>query len=215
MTTKESISVVGHQDYLGLPTKKGCNMNRNIAVMAALTLTAIAAFGQNKNEPTTARTKIEAFERQAGSVIIRGFSHLGAVPGTFGGSVSVETREFTNATTGKKEYGITVEVKESGRLEREDRSYVDYDEIEGLLKGIEYISKINKSVTPMDEFQADYRTKGDLMISTFSSSGTIDAAVQSGRIGGADVIINMPNLQKLHDLIMQAKAKIDATRATT
>jgi hypothetical protein len=165
-----------------------------------------------KSRTPPQKTKVEAFERQIGSVIIRGFSELGAIPGVFGGQVGVETREFVNATTGKKEYGVVIEVNEGGRLERKDRAYVDYDEIEALLKGIDYIVKIDRTVTTFDNFQADYTTKGEMTLSTFSSGGTVKGAVSTSRIGGADLIIELTGLQQLRNLIFEAKAKIDASR---
>jgi hypothetical protein len=191
-------------------------MNLRFAVAALSLSFAVASSCAQETKPdqTAPRTKLEAFEKQSGSVIIRGFSEIGSVAGTYGGHVTVESREFTNASSGKKEYGIVVEVKESGRLERDDRSFVDYEEIPALLKGLEYIAKVDHSVTTLNDFQADYRTKGDLMISTFSSStiGGTAAAVQSGRIGAVSVIINMEALQQLRSVLEQAKAKLDAAK---
>jgi hypothetical protein len=189
-------------------------MKLSICFITLLVVATCVEAQQPKTE-STPKTKLEAFERQSGSVIIRGFSRHGSVSGKYGGSVAVESREFTNATTGKREHGIVIEVKEGGRLEREDRSFIDYDEIDGLLKGIEYISKIQKDVTPFDHFQADYRTKGDLTVSTFSSDGgEIAAAIESGRIGSVDVIIDLASLQKLRNIILEAKEAIDKVRKT-
>jgi hypothetical protein len=158
-------------------------------------------------------TKLEAFEKQTGSVVVRGFTSIGSVRGTYDGTVSVEAREFLNATTTKREYGIVIETKESGRLERENRSFVDYDEIDSLLKGIDYITKIDASASKLGDFQADYRTKGELEVSTFSSQGGIMAAVTSGRIGSVMVIMGLSELAKFRTLIADAKAKIDTVRS--
>ena len=51
------------------------------------------------------KTKIEAFDAQQGTVVIRGFSNMGELKGVYGGVVSVESRELTHATTGRKEFG--------------------------------------------------------------------------------------------------------------
>jgi hypothetical protein len=160
----------------------------------------------------TPKTKLEAFERQTGTVIIRGFTTVGSVRGIYGGTASVEAREFTNATTGKQEFGIVVEVKEAGRLEREDRSYIDYDEIESLLRGIDYVVKIDSSATKLADFQADYHTKGDLTITTFSSGSDVKAAITSGRIGSVDVIITTADLQQFRNLVAAARTKLDELR---
>jgi len=83
------------------------------------------------------------------------------------GSVTVTAREFRDASNPKlRQTGLTVEVKESGRVERESVSFVDYDEIDSLLRGIDYISKIERNVTSLKDFEAEYRTKVDFGITT-------------------------------------------------
>jgi len=169
---------------------------------------------QTKPEPShKAKTKLEAFQAKTGVVIIRGFSVIGSVSGQYSGSVSVESREFLDASTGKREYGITIHVAKGGEIERENTSYIDYDEIESLLKGIDYISKVKSSVTNLEDFQADYRTKGDFQISTFSArKGAIMAAVSSGAYGEVSTYFPLSKLDGLRDLIVKAKAKLDTIK---
>jgi hypothetical protein len=167
---------------------------------------------QQTEQPRDVKTKLEAFQAKTGVVIIRGFSEIGTTAGMYGTSVKVESKEFTEATTGRREYGITVEVKGGGRLERENTSYVDYDEIDSLIKGIDYIAKIDSTVTKLNNFQADYKTKDDLSFSTFSSQGEVLFGVQSGRIGPALAYFNMSKLPEIRDLIVSAKAKLDSIR---
>lgn len=193
-------------------------MKSVIGLWLGVFLLAGSACGQQtaKSEAATApKTKLEAFEHQTGSVIIRGFTTVGVVKGEYGGTASVEAREFTNATTEKHEFGIVIEVKEAGRLEREDRSYVDYDEIDSLLRGIDYVVKIDSSATKLADFQADYHTKGDLTVTTFSSGSEVKAAITSGRIGGVDVIVPLARLQEFRSLVAAAKSKLDELRKPT
>lgn len=125
-------------------------------------------------------------------------------------TVTVDAREFRDASNpNSRAAGIAIVVKESGRLERENTSFVDADEIDSLLKGIEYIAKIGKDVTKHENFEADYKTKGDLRISVYNDpSGKISAAVASGRIGRTRAFIQMRDLEELHKLITEAKAKL-------
>jgi hypothetical protein len=149
---------------------------------------------------------------QDGAVIVRGFSKVGEVKGQFGTSVLIESKEFTNASTGKKEHGITFEVKEGGRLERDHTSYVDYDEIPSLVKGLEYIAKVDKSATTFDNFQADYRTRGDLQFSVFSQDGgaKIGAAVSSGTIGKTQAFIALADLDSIRAVVETARTGLAA-----
>jgi hypothetical protein len=118
--------------------------------------------------------------------------------------------EFTDASSGARQRGIVIEVTESGRLERSDRSFIDYDEIDPLLNGIDYISKIKSDVTPLGSFEATYKTKGDLSIVTFSSrSGKVEAAVKSGYVGATTAYLSLDKLQELRSLVVKAKATLD------
>jgi len=166
---------------------------------------------QSKDAPAAApATKLEAFSAKTGAVIIRGFTTVGAVNGM--GSVSIDAREFRDAGNPKlKVTGLSIEVKESGRLERESISFVDYDEIDSLLQGIDYISKIDQNITPMKNFEAEYKTKGDFSVTTFSSSrGGISVAVSSGKFGKVSAYLKISDLSQLRTHIQNGKTAIDS-----
>jgi hypothetical protein len=106
-----------------------------------------------------------------------------------------------------------IEVKESGRLERSDRSFIDYDEIDSLLKGIDYISKITSKATMLQRFEAIYKTKGNLTVVLFSGDlGKTQAAVRSGYIGPVNAFISVDKLAELRGLIIEAKQKLDSIK---
>ncbi len=166
-----------------------------------------------KDQVPSPKTKLEEFSARTGAVIIRGFEEIGSAYGLYNTSITVEAKEFVNVSTGKREYGITIEVKkEDGRYDKESTSYIDYDEIESLIKGIDYIAKVDKSRTKFSNFQADYNTKGDFRISTFSTAGKIMVAVSSGRIGSVSAYYNLSSLTEIRTLIKKAKDKIDALK---
>lgn len=188
------------------------------ALLAALTTSAAAqqqAADPSAQQRAAPATKIEAFSAKTGVVLIKGFLTVGRVRGQ--GIVSVDAREFRDASSPKTGvYGVAIEVKESGRLERETRSFIDQDEIDSLVSGIEYISKISKSVTVMKDFEAEYRTKGDFSITVFSdSSGGLSLAVASGRIGKTSAFLKLGDLDQLKALILEAKKVIEDAKAAT
>lgn len=110
-----------------------------------ITILALSAATAQEGGPPASKTKLEKFVAQDGVVIVRGFSAVGIVRAKFGGSIAVESKEYTNVAHGKKEYGITIEVKEVSRIERTHTSHIDYDEIDSLIKGLDYIAKIDLS----------------------------------------------------------------------
>ncbi len=184
-------------------------MKKILILLMAFNLSNMANSKTLKDSIPENVTKLEQFTAKSGVVIIRGFHKIGVLKGLYRTSVTIEVKEFSNVTDGTKQYGITIETfKENGNYDKDHTSFIDYDEIDSLIKGIEYIAKINGSVTKLESFQADYKTKGDLKISTFSSSDKIIAAVTSGTIGGVAGYLKIEDLPKLVDLLTKAKEKI-------
>ena len=174
------------------------------------TLTKAQTTAQPQQEP---KTRLQAFEAQTGMVIIKGFSTIGSVSSQNGGTVTVESRESLDASTGRRELGIVIDVKKVGDTEQKNSSYIDYDEIESLLSGIDYISKVQKSVTKLDDFEAVYHTVGDFKISTFSTlKNRTMVAVSSGELDEVRVLLPFPKLDDLRGLIAGAKEKLDAIK---
>ena len=176
------------------------------------TFICVAALAQQQQPaPQESKTKLESFQRQTGTVFVKGYSDIAKINSL--GSVGVTAMEFTDATSKKRQTGIVIEVTEGGRLERSNRSFIDYDEIDPLLSGIDYIATVKPDATKLSNFEATYKTKGDLAVTTFSSSsGKIEATVKSGSIGAADAYISLQQLNQLSMAIQQAKSILDSLK---
>lgn len=180
--------------------------------IAVLLLIASISFKPLFAQETTSdpKTKLEAFDATTGVVVVIGFSSIGTVNGLYNTSAEVDVREMLNAQSGSKQYGLMIEV--TGSRDSKARAFVDYDEIESLILGIDYILKIDKAITSLDSFQADYRTNGDLKLSTFNSGGRILFSVEAGRIGAQSSFMTLENAATLRNIFAQAKSKIDEIR---
>ena len=210
---------LGVKIHRQLPSRNIMEKQLRFTIIALLAVLATPAVAQQQQavdpavqQRTSPSTKIEAFSAKTGVVMIKGFSTVGRVSGR--GIVSVDAREFRDASSPKTGvYGVAIEVKESGRLEREARSFIDQDEIDSLVSGIDYISKISKSVTVMKDFEAEYRTKGDFSITVFSDAGGgLSLAVASGRIGKTSAFLKLGDLDQLKALILEAKKAIEEAK---
>ncbi|MCO5095155.1 MAG: hypothetical protein M9960_08155 [Xanthomonadaceae bacterium] len=173
-----------------------------------LALVSPLVFSQEQAPPEPA-TKLEAFQATTGTVVVRGYTTAGTVRG-LGGVITVDAREFRDASNlGKRVTGISISVKETSRLERENTSFIDAEEIESLLQGLEYIGKATKEVTSFENFEAEYRTKGDFRVTAFNdNSGQLNIAVSSGRIGKSTAYLKAPQLQELKAFVEAARAKL-------
>ena len=145
--------------------------------------------------------------------MIKEFSTIGELKDLYGGSVSVDAMEFTNAASGEKTRGIRIEVKQTSRLERDHSSFIDYEEIASLVNGLDYIGTIDKTSIKLDDFEATYDTKGDFKITVFSQGKEKKLAVSSGQIGGTLAYFKIGDLSKLQGLLTDAVKKLDSIKS--
>ena len=82
-----------------------------------------------------------------------------------------------------------------------------------MVRGIDYIAKIDKGVSSMSSFEAEYHTKGDFSLTVFSEqSGEIGLAASSGRIGKVTAFLKLKELADLRKMLIEAKNVIDSAR---
>jgi hypothetical protein len=182
-----------------------------VAVAGALLLTGTAR-GQVTNTclPFPA-TKLEAFETNTDTVIIKATAPIGTVP-AHAGEVGVRCREITDVGTGRRESGIIIDLNFGGELG--DTMLIDYDELDALLDGLEYLGTLDWSVTPLPGFDAVYTTKGGFRAAAFGSrrTGNIEFAVRSIRVRTVPLVLTRDQLSQVRSLVQQGKAKLDSLR---
>jgi hypothetical protein len=160
-------------------------------------------------EPVEPRTKLEAIEWQYERVLLKGFSQIA----TFMArdvEVRVDAVELKDTATATRAIGMVIALRETGENPRENRAFVDYDEIDRLLQGLTAIGRVNESVTKLAGFEGRYRTLGDLEIIVFrqSRSGTA-ASVTSGICERVTALLTLDDLDRLKAHIVEAKTRLD------
>jgi len=160
-------------------------------------------------EPVEPRTKLEAIEWQYERVLIKGFSQIA----TFTArdvEVRVDAVELKDTASATRAIGLVIALRETGENPRENRSFVDYDEIDRLLKGLTAIGRVNESVTKLAGFEARYRTVGDLEIIVFRQSRSgIAASLTSGICERVTAPLTLDDLDRLKAHIVEAKTRLD------
>jgi hypothetical protein len=197
--------------------RAGTLLSLLLAALAAPATPLLAQAEEPILDPGLPRTKLEILAAGEGAVILRGFSRIGDVRGPLGASVVVRSQEFTNTSTGEREYGLSLEVRDRSRPERDHTSYVDYDEIASLAKALESLAKLDNTVTSFNRFQADYRTHGGVEVTTYTTdaSAVVAAAVTCGAIDRGTALLNLADLDTLRTLVDAGRADIDKKRGAT
>jgi hypothetical protein len=182
--------------------KKQCLLLLAIAALSASTVAA--------QDTNTLKTEIGQFENRTGSVIVKGFSFVGSITAS-SADVSVRCKETTDVSIGRKVYGLAIQIDGSGF--QPERVYVDENEIDPLLTGLNYLIKISYDVTALPGFEATYTTKGGLQI--IANSVRREGGVRYSLEGNDTPPIALTSLQmtQLYGLIGQARKNLDAIKA--
>jgi hypothetical protein len=160
-------------------------------------------------EPPVPRTKLEAIEWRYENVLIKGFSQIATVNAR-GAEIRVDAVELKDAGASTRALGIAIALRETSDTPRENRAFIDYDEIDRLLRALDSIARVNETVTKLASFEARYRTLGDLEIVVFRQgrSGTA-ASLSSGLCDRVTGLLTLDELDKLKAHIVEAKTRLD------
>jgi hypothetical protein len=163
-------------------------------------------------EPVEPRTKLEAIEWQYERVLVKGFSQVA----TFMArdvEVRIDAVELKETASANRAIGLVIALREIGENGHENRAFVDYDEIDRLLKGLDAVAHVNETVTKLASFEARYRTLGDLELAVFrqSRSGTA-ASLTSGICDRVTALLTLDELDRLRAHIVEAKVRLDEVK---
>ena len=176
------------------------------ALMGAFCSLTLMSRAQDTN---LLKTDIGIFEAQTGTVIVKGFEQIGSM--SVGADViSVRSKASSEAVTGHKIYGLAIEI--AGNDQPRERTFVDYDEIDSFLEGINYLNKITYDVTPLPAFEAIFTTKTGLRVVAYSArrQGSIQTFLQYG--DHPRILLTSDQMTQFYNLIEQARKVLDTIR---
>jgi hypothetical protein len=160
-------------------------------------------------EPIEPRTKLEAIDWRYEKVLIKGFSQIATINAR-GADIRIDAIELKESDYPARALGLVIALREPGENGRENRAFVDYDEIDPLLKAMEVVSKVNESVTKLASFEARYRTLGDLEVVVYRQSRSgIAASLTSGICDRVRGLLTLDELDRLKAHIVEARARLD------
>jgi hypothetical protein len=168
-------------------------------------------------EPFEPRTKLEAIDERHSSVIVKAFTQITTIEVNGVRIDALEMRELGNVARAK---GIVIVLREGesarqdgGSRPRENRAFVDYEEIDALINAIDAIARVDETMTRLPGFEARYKTLGDLEIGVFRQTRRGTAAVMStGICDRASQLLTLDELAKVKAMIQEAKMRLDELR---
>ena len=163
-------------------------------------------------EPVEPRTKLETIDDRHSTVVIKGFTRITTVEVSGVRIDAVDMREMGNVSRAKGLVVVVTSVSEGNRP-RDNRAYVDYEEIEPLMNAIDAAARIDETMTKFPGFEAKYRTLGDLEITVFRQTRSGNAALlTTGICEQGRTSLTLDELAKVRAMIQEAKARLDEIR---
>jgi hypothetical protein len=186
----------------------------NLILASVLCLSALVnrAIAQDTNAYAfVPATRLESFATNTGTVVIRGSAEVGVVLANTG-SIVLKCREASEAGTGRKEVGISVDLNHN--QQSKETRYIDYDELEPVINALAYLNKVDWSITSLNSFDAAITTRSGFRASAFSSkrSSAIEFAVRTAGTGNAPILLSRDQLAEFRGLLDQAKTRLDSIR---
>lgn len=163
--------------------------------------------------PVGSKTKLESMEDAPGTIVIKGSTQIGTLAAK-GGTLVVRSREVTDLSIGQQEFGLAIGITQGERPR--DTTLIDYDEMDSFLQAIDYLGKVDWSVTALSNFDAGYITKGWLRVAALGNrrENTIEFELQSCHVTPATVLLTRSQFAELRRMIEQAKTSLDAIRTS-
>lgn len=160
------------------------------------------SYGQDAQAPQwppPLPTKLEAFQPTPGAVFSVGHENLGNV-----GGVIVEVREMRDSKS-KPVRGLIVTINT-------ERSFVDADELAGLLRGCDALLEVTSNPTAFKGYEARYTTKGSLELAAETSEDRgVTYSVKVGRFRtAASGQLSPAQMAQLREIFATAAEKISA-----
>jgi len=195
------------------------------AVMALCVLlaTGVATAGQAPGGPATENrgpgTKIETLLLSKGTLLNKDFYPLGRLAGAIGGGTA-DLDALVVSSPGRTNIqlkGLRIEVKEGGRLERSTTAFLDLEEIDDLLRAIEFFASPQSHDQPKPQTsgvasnreahrETTFSTKGDFSLTCLGKTGDRTCVLQSGRIGAVNLFIREEiQLDQLKTMVTNAR----------
>ena len=161
-------------------------------------------------EPLEPRTKLESFEEIYGAVIFKGFTRISTLDVR---DVRIDAVEVRDLVTSNRARGVVISLRGPGEQPLEARAFIDYEEIDAAVSGIEAVSRVNETMTRLAGFEGRFRTAGDLEIKAFrqTRSGTA-VTISAGICEEVTVPLTLDDLVKVKAMVVEAKAKLDEVK---
>jgi hypothetical protein len=178
-------------------------------IMKKLILLLVLLSGWTLHAQTTnaPRTYFEAYNDAIDAPLVKGMSVIGSLNNQVDFPVEIRAEMLTNLQTSNSVYAVSLRTRVGGKQTAVD--FIDYDELDGFIRGIQLISQTTQSPVATDSFEAAYRTRCGLSLLKVSDGAKATILMKSGDPLGTRNRMAAFVLDDLVRYLTAAKAKLD------
>lgn len=155
-------------------------------------------------------TELETLATTTGAVVIKGASEIGKISTSGAGPIFVTARENKIYASERREMGISIVVSPGSDLEA--RSFIDFQELPDLIKGIEVLLGSTTSMTQLDDLEAVYSTRSGFQVIAYQRRRNNWIAIELGNVKRTRIWMSGEDLEQLKSLIIKAQDKLAALK---
>ena len=162
------------------------------------------------------QTRVEAVSARKNAVIVRGYSEPVTLNGDDGSMLRLSAIEVKDLRAPLRETGLLVTLRGAGRNDQETQSYIDRDEIDGLIEALDLIGRLGPDAAAMPNIEASFRTRGEVEIANVDVNGSRMLAIRgtqiiapAGQINVANALFRLSRLDELHRMLSSARDALD------
>lgn len=178
-------------------------MKNLFPTLFVILLLITAAFTQDKVAPKE-QSKLEQFSARSGSLLEKRFVPVGTIK-----SVKVEVLVLTDLLTNSKISGVRFSYDTGERYSTEKTAFLDADEIDGLIKSIDYIKTKALPATPESYTEIVYSSRSGFTAGCYYSDSKWTAFMKLERFDTKSFVsLDIVALDQLAGLLKDAKTKL-------
>lgn len=161
---------------------------------------------EKSKEPAT---KLEAFIAKKGKLIIKDSYEIALISGMYGSSLKLSSLLlYEPGQESQKLKGLRIEINESGRLQRSNVSFLDFEEGESLLRAINYMIDLSSKwqAIEKDYTEVTFSTKGDFYMGFYQKGKGQTVYSSSGYINKAQCFMALKDLTAMKEAVEKGLA---------
>jgi hypothetical protein len=162
-----------------------------------------------QTQPTNApRTYFQSYNLTADVPLLKGITVIGTINSQVTYPVEIRAERLINLQTSNTISAVSIHTHLNGQTSVD---YIDYDELDGLIRAIQMIGQTDGSASGMDTYEAVFRTRCGMSIFKVSNNTTkLTIEMRSGDVPGVRNQMATFVLDDLGRYLTAAKAKLDS-----